>query len=161
LLRTTNHDKLIKRKSGFTFENFVIFIYIYIYIYIIQIVQKNRPIIIQGDIWLTTFIFNSLKFWKQLGWIDINKWGLNPWIKYLREKFLLETSLISKEKKMLIFQNNLYIFKWNKTYLHLYEIGKTQRFQKTLKKIKKLSFLYILISIRTFWNITTCKMFYY
>jgi hypothetical protein len=33
------------------------------------------------------------------------------------------------KKNMLISWNNINIFKWNKTYLHMYEIGKTQRFQ--------------------------------
>ncbi len=33
---------------------------------------------------------------------QLNKWGLNPSIRYLKEKFLLETSLISKKNKMLI-----------------------------------------------------------
>ncbi len=52
---------------------------------------------------------------------------------------------------------------------HVYEIGKTQifkfsfertqRFQKTLKKKKNCFSFNILESIKTFWNITTCKMF--
>ncbi len=78
---------------------------------------------------------------------------------------------------MWISSNNLNIFIWNNTYSHLYEItckhmyeiGKTQRFKFFLKghkdckrhwKNKEIYFsFHILWSIRTFWNITTCKMF--
>jgi hypothetical protein len=72
---------------------------------------------------------------------------------------------------MLIFWNNFNIFKWDNTYLHLYEIickhvyeiGKMERFnfffEKT-QKIQKNCFSFdILESIRVFWNITTSKMF--
>jgi hypothetical protein len=37
---------------------------------------------------------------------------------------------------MLISWNNLNILKWNNTYLHLYEIGKTQWFKKKLEEQK-------------------------
>ncbi len=70
--------------------------------------------------------FNSLKFWKQLEWINIksaSKCGLNPWFRCLRERFLLKISLVSNFfKKKSIFWNNLNISKWNNTYLYLYEI---------------------------------------
>jgi len=84
---------------------------------------------------------------------------------------------------LLISWNNLSIFKWNNTYLHLYEItclcvyeiGKTQKNSNSFLKGHKDSkrhwitffslFLFfsfdILRSIRTFWNITTCKVFFF
>jgi len=79
---------------------------------------------------------------------------------------------------MLIFWNNLNIFKWNNTYLHLYEItckrvyeiGKIEIFnlillkghwdsKKHWKQERVFFFPNILKSIRTFWNITTYKKF--
>jgi hypothetical protein len=55
------------KNKGFTFENFVIFKYIYIgFNY-----TKDCLIITQGEILSTIPVFNSLKFWKQLGWINI------------------------------------------------------------------------------------------
>jgi len=55
------------KNKWFTFENFVIFKNIYTgFKY-----TKDYLIIIQGEILLAFPVFNSLKFWKQLGWINI------------------------------------------------------------------------------------------
>jgi general stress protein 26 len=80
---------------------------------------------------------------------------------------------------MLISWNNLNIFKWNNTYLHLYEITckhmyeiektkifiknrKDTKIPKDIEKNKDICFPFNTLGpIRTFWNITTCKLFFF
>jgi len=64
LLHIISDDEMTKKKKGFTFEDFVIFRYIY------DPNCTKYPIIIKGR-FNQPPLFNSLKFWKQLGWINI------------------------------------------------------------------------------------------
>jgi hypothetical protein len=66
LLRITSDNEMTPKKKGFTFENFVIFGYIYR----IQIVQHIAQLSSKGRFYWSPLFFNSLKFWKQLGWIN-------------------------------------------------------------------------------------------
>jgi GT2 family glycosyltransferase len=58
-----------QQKKGFTIENFVIFIYIYIYVKF-KLYKRPPDYYPRGDL-INHLFKNSLKIWKQLGWINI------------------------------------------------------------------------------------------
>jgi len=67
LLHTTSDDEMKKKKKKGLHLKTLLFQYIYI----IQIVQNIAQLSSKGRFDLATLVFNSLKFWKQLGWINI------------------------------------------------------------------------------------------
>jgi len=72
LLCTTNDNEMTKKKRGLHLKT-LLFPYIYIYIYIyIGFKLYKRPLNYhpRGDL-ISHPCFDSLKFWKQLRWINI------------------------------------------------------------------------------------------
>jgi len=94
LLHPTNDDEMTKKKK--------VYIWKLIYIRKIQIVQNTAQLSSKGKFNQPPLFLIHWNFGNNQGEYTLNqlsKWGLNPWIRYLREKFLLKTNLISKEKK--------------------------------------------------------------